>query len=112
MPLVGSKVATRFVVFAAPIFVKPKFTVTISPGSIAPLVQLSSARTEPLEIICGRAAWPQQALAKSATLSTYQPALPTLVSVPQRQRNWTAWLKAASGRAIKVVTNPPELPLQ
>src|ERR1035438_7353130 len=53
MPPVTSKVAIRLVVFAVPVFCKPKFTVTVSVGSIAPLAQPSAASVKLLEVMMG-----------------------------------------------------------
>src|SRR5215471_9430485 len=60
----------------------------------------------------GAAIWPQQVRTRTETVSTNQPVLVTLLSVPQRQRSWTGWPAAAAGRLTMVVMKPPELPLQ
>ena len=49
----ASRVATRLVVFAVPVFTKPKLTVTVSPGSIAPLVQLSATSVKLFNVMTG-----------------------------------------------------------
>jgi hypothetical protein len=43
--------------------------------------------------------------------STYQPVLPTLLSLLTRHRSWMVWPDADAGRLAVVVTYPPELPL-
>ena len=55
MPPVVSRVATRLVVFAVPVFLRPKFTVTVSAGSTTPLGQPSATRVKLLETISGTA---------------------------------------------------------
>src|ERR1019366_4819446 len=53
MPPVASKVATGLVVLAVPMFFKPKFSLTVSAGSTAPLGQLSAISTKLLETTLG-----------------------------------------------------------
>jgi len=74
MPPVGSKVATRLVVRAVPMFFKPKFTVTVSAGSTAPLGQLSTISTKLLETMLGaRMGGPARALMRLVPLGVPLP---------------------------------------
>jgi len=56
----------------------------------------------------------QQLYLESVTkmVSTNQPVLPLLSSLPNRHRNWMLLPAAAAGRLTTTVTKPPELPLQ
>src|SRR5205807_1023260 len=65
----------------------------------------------PLKPAVGGAACEQQMAAVIVTVSTYHPPAETLVSEPQRQRNWTDCPAAAAGRFTTVVIKPPELAL-
>src|ERR1035441_4894065 len=49
----ANNVATRLMVFAVPVFCKPKFTVTVSAGSITPLGQPSAIKAKLLETMIG-----------------------------------------------------------
>src|ERR1035437_7590574 len=53
MPPVDSKGADKFIVLAVPMFLKPKFTVTVSAGSTTPLGQPSRTSTKLLETMMG-----------------------------------------------------------
>ena len=64
-----SRVATILVVFAVPMFLRPKLTVTVSVGSTTPLVQLSAARMKLLETMIGvRMGGPARALMRLVPL--------------------------------------------
>src|ERR1039458_1192056 len=55
MPPVACRVATRLLELPQPVFFNPKLTVTVSPGSIAPLVgmQLSAVSVAPFVAMSG-----------------------------------------------------------
>ena len=81
-------VATRFVVLADPALINEKFMVTVSPGSTAWLVQLSTARTRLLDTICGEAG-PASALIKPLPEGVPQPVHR---SYPEAAKNFAGLL--------------------
>ena len=74
MPPVDSKMADKLVVLAVPMFLKPKFTVTVSAGSTTPLGQPSRTSTKLLETMMGaRTGGPVNALMRFVPLGVPQP---------------------------------------
>ena len=74
MPPLVCKVATKLLVFALPMFFKPKLIVTVSSGSTAPLVQVSATSAKLLEMMIGaKIAGPASASIRLVPVGVPQP---------------------------------------